>query len=96
MEYQKNECKRQPSFVKTVGFNPNASAISTSDKKITGLVLLEQTADGEIKKYQHPSWQMGGWMGPVQLDPNGNCFVGPVPVINILNNPPQNKILFIK
>jgi hypothetical protein len=91
LEYQTNECKRQPAFVKAVGFNPARSAFSTSEKKIMGLVLLEQTANGEIKKYQHPSWQMGGWMGPIQLDSYGNCFAGPVPVINILNNPPSKQ-----
>lgn len=95
VEYQTNECKHQPSFVKTVGFNPNTSALSTSDKKIMGLVLVEINTTSP-KKYQHPSWQMGGWMGPIQLDPQGNCFLGPVPVINVLNNPPSKQNIIYK
>jgi hypothetical protein len=95
VEYQTNECKRQPSFVKAVGFDPNSSALSTSDKKIMGLVLVEVN-NASPRKYQHPSWQMGGWMGPIQLDPHGNCFLGPVPVINILNNPPSKQNIIYK
>jgi hypothetical protein len=91
VEFQNNECKRQPAFVRSVGFNTSRSAFSTSEKTTMGLVLLEINPGGEIKKYQHPSWRMGGWMGPIQLDPSGNCFVGPVPVINILNNPPSKQ-----
>jgi hypothetical protein len=98
-EFQTNECKAQPAFIKAVGFNPNRSALSTSEKRKMGLVLIEfnnagDTSNGGKKTYQHPSWKSAGWLGPIQLDPNGNCFVGPVPVINLLDNPPakQNAI----
>jgi hypothetical protein len=89
VEYQNNECKRQPPFVKAIGFNPGKSALSTSEKTIPGLVLIEVNAGGINRKYQHPTWKMTGSAGPIQLDDKGNCFVGPVPVINVLNNPPQ-------
>jgi hypothetical protein len=97
--FQNNECKRQPAFIKALGFNPDRSALSTSEKKNIGLALIEfnkpgDTSNGGRKMYQHPSWKIGGWLGPIQLDPNGNCFTGPVPVINLLDNPParQNMI----
>ncbi|MFT3846738.1 MAG: hypothetical protein QM725_16885 [Lacibacter sp.] len=87
VEFQSNECKKQPSFVRSIGFNPGRSAFSTSEKKTMGLVLVELQNQGEPRRYQHPSWRMGGWMGPIQLDQFGNCFVGPVPVVNVYNNP---------
>jgi hypothetical protein len=96
VEFQNNECKRQPPFVKAVGFNPAKSALSTSEKTIPGLVLIEMNQGGPTKKYQHPSWKMSGSAGPIQLDDKGNCFVGPVPVINILNNPPQKQNIIYK
>lgn len=94
VEYQSNECKRQPSFIRQVGFNPAKSAFSTSEKAIMGLVLLEINNQSVGRKYQHPSWKMCGWAGPLLVDQFGNCFVGPVPVISVLNNPTanQNKI----
>jgi hypothetical protein len=94
VEYQSNECKRQPAFLRQVGFNPSRSAFSTSEKTTMGLVLVELGNQGAGRKYQHPSWNMCGWAGPLLLDQFGNCFVAPVPVISILNNPPalQNRI----
>lgn len=97
--YQSNDCRRLPAFIKNIGFNPAYAAFSTSEKKRMGLVLIQMNAAGDTsnggkKIYQHPSWQMAGWLGPIQLDPQGNCFVGPVPVINVFNNPTvqQNTI----
>jgi hypothetical protein len=99
VKFQTNECKAQPVFIKALGFNANRSALSTSEKRTMGLVLVEfnkpgDTSNGGRRIYQHPSWKSGGWLGPIQLDPYGNCFVGPVPVINLLDNPPakQNTI----
>jgi hypothetical protein len=96
-----NDCKTQPSFLKTIGFNPNQSAFSTSEKTKMGLVLLQlnkngDTTNGGRKIYQHPSWQMGGWLGPIQLDPKGNCFVAPVPLINLIDNPPSKQNIIYK
>jgi hypothetical protein len=101
VEFQTNECKAQPAFIKALGFNPNRSALSTSEKKMMGLVLVEfnqsgDTSHGGRKTYQHPSWKSGGWLGPIQLDPNGNCFVAPVPVINLLDNPPAKQNIIYK
>jgi outer membrane protein assembly factor BamB len=101
VEFENNECKRQPVFIKALGFNPDRSALSTSEKKNIGLVLIEfnkpgDTSNGGRKIYQHPSWKIGGWLGPIQLDPNGNCFTGPVPVINLLDNPPAKQNIIYK
>lgn len=90
VDYQTNICQQQPSFVKGLGLDPMRAAFSTSEKKIPGLVLLQLVNAGDTagkKIYQHPSWKQAGWMGPVQVDAAGNCFVAPVPVISSLYNP---------
>ncbi len=99
VEYQTNDCKKSPDFVKTIGYNPQRSALSTSEKRTMGLVLVQindngDTTNGGRKIYQHPTWKSAGWLGPLQLTPQGNCFVAPIPVINLIDNPPakQNTI----
>jgi outer membrane protein assembly factor BamB len=99
VDYQNNDCKSQGAFIKSIGFNPARSALSTSENRKMGLVLIQfnengDTTNGGKKIYQHPSWKSAGWLGPILIDPQGNCFVGPIPVINLLDNPPakQNTI----
>lgn len=96
VEFQSNDCKKQPAFIPSVGFNPSRTAYSTSEKKIKGLILMEINAPGDTsqggrKVYQHPSWQMGGWLGPLQVDPDGNAYVASIPVVNVLDNPPHKQ-----
>jgi hypothetical protein len=98
VEFQQNNCKKNPDFVKEQGFDPKQSFFSTSDIKTMGLLLLQSPAGNTtitpVKSYQHPSWQMGGWLGPVLLNDNGDLFTAPAPFINVLNNPvsKQNTI----
>ena len=94
VEYRSKEGNRTPSVIRPVGCNPSRSAFSTSEKTTMGLVLVELGNQGAGRKYQHPTWNMCGWAGPLLLDQFGNCFVGPVPVISIYYNPPaeQNRI----
>ncbi|MEQ1554311.1 MAG: hypothetical protein ABL929_09045 [Ferruginibacter sp.] len=92
IEYQANDCKKQPLFVKSIGFNPSLSAFSTSEGKIKGLCLIQfnkkgDTSNGGKKIYQHPSWKTAGSLGPIQLDPQGNCFVAPIAMVNLIDNP---------
>ncbi|MFZ4057255.1 MAG: hypothetical protein ACOYKE_03920 [Ferruginibacter sp.] len=99
VDFQTNECKKQPAFIKKMGFNPARAAFSTSEKKLKGLVLMEfnqqgDTTNGGRKVYQHPSWKTAGYLGPLQIDPTGRCFLAPIPVVNLIDNPPaqQNNI----
>ena len=101
VDYQSNDCKRQPAFIPSIGFDPNRSAFSTSERKIMGLSLLQinfkgDTSNGGRKIYQHPSWKTAGWLGPIQVDPFGNCFVSPVPVISTINNPVTKQNIIYK
>jgi hypothetical protein len=92
--YETNECKKQPSFIKNIGFNPLASAFSTSEKKVKGLALVQFATTNDTsgrRVYQHPSWSTVGSLGPLLLNANGECFVAPVPVINLIDNPPKKQ-----
>ncbi len=99
VDYQTNDCKMQPAFIKNIGFDFSRSAFTTSEKRVKGLALMQMNINGDIsnggkKIYQHESWKQAGYMGPILLDVHGDCFVGPVPVINLIDNPiaKQNTI----
>ncbi len=101
VEFQTNECKNQPIFFKNIGFDPNRTAYTTSENRKMGLHLVQfnatgDTSNGGKKLYQHPSWKSAGWLGPILVDPKGNCFVGPIPVINLLDNPPAKQNIIYK
>jgi hypothetical protein len=99
VDYQTNDCKAQAPFIKKLGYDPSRSVLSTSEVRKMGLFLIQYNKNGDTTNggrilYQHPSWKSAGWLGPIQLDPQGNVFIGPVPVINLIDNPPtkQNTI----
>jgi hypothetical protein len=99
VDYQTNDCKAQAPFIKKLGYDPSRSVLSTSEVRKMGLFLIQYNKNGDTTiggriLYQHPSWKSAGWLGPIQLDPQGNVFIGPVPVINLIDNPPtkQNTI----
>jgi hypothetical protein len=87
-------CKKAPTFASKLGFNLKTVAYSTSDRKKTGIILIDMSSG---KTYQNKSWKNAGSLGPVEIDENGNAYTIPIPVINILNNKPneQNKIFRI-
>jgi hypothetical protein len=93
------ECKKQPSFVPSIGFSPQISGFSTSEKKVKGLAFIqfspnENTAEQKI--YQHPSWKSAGFMGPMALDDLGNIYIAPVPMVNVLENQPEKQNIIYK
>ena len=94
--FSPNTCKGYPPFAGRLGFQPNVSYFSTSEIGTMGLVLLQsnvqgQTNAGVVKRYQHPSWKKGGWLGPILLDRQGNIYSAPAPFVNIYNNPLSNN-----
>jgi hypothetical protein len=94
------QCQRQPLFLPGTGFNTKRSALSTSEKNIKGLVLVqlpEKPGDTTGRKtWQHPSWKNFGWMGAITTDGGGNAYTAPIPVINILDNPPGKQNIIYK
>ena len=96
MDFSPNNCKRNPSFIQSMGFVPANSFFSTSDVKTMGLVLQQSEQPGNpnariVKSVQHPSWRQGGWLAPILIDNNGNIYTAPAPFISILDNPVTNQ-----
>lgn len=93
-------CLAQPYYLSQTGLNPRTAALSTAEKKIKGLVLIEYNQDGNSfvrgKTWQHPSWSQHGWLGPIASDEKGNSYVAPVPVISVLDNPASEQNIVYK
>lgn len=79
----KSGCSILPPYVSKTQIQTKYAALSTSVKKMPGLVLVDMQTGGT---YQHESWKIAGDLGPMTTDENGNTWVAPVPVINVLNN----------
>ncbi len=59
-----------------------------------GLVLIEMPAPGSTKAkriWQHDTWKNAGWLGPMVVSDKGEIWVAPVPVINVLDNKPEEQ-----
>ena len=88
-------CQQQPHFIVGLGFNSQRSALSSSEKRMEGLVLVQLGANATDtvgrKTWQHPSWKQFGFMGPITTDDAGNAYTAPVPVINLLDNRPEKQ-----
>lgn len=96
VDFSPNNCKRNPSFIHSMGFVPANSFFSTSDEKTMGLVLQQSEQAGNpnariVKSSQHPSWRMGGWLAPILIDKSGNIYTAPAPFISTLDNPVANQ-----
>ncbi len=94
------DCKNNPIFMNMLpGINPSRAAISTSEKKQRGLVVVELQSPKDphslrTNTYQHPTWDDAGYLGSFALDYEGNIFVIPAPMVSVLYNPQaeQNTI----
>lgn len=90
------DCKGIPGFIAGLGFNPQRSAMSTTERKFMGVVLVElndpaNTSSGRNKFYQDPSWKSAGYLGAICTDRQGNLFILPKPQVNMLHNPPAEQ-----
>jgi hypothetical protein len=94
-EASQYSCKTLPSFVRNLGFDPQRSAFSTSEKHIMGLVLKEFNDTGN-RIYQHPGWRQAGWLSALRLDKYGNIFTSPAPFISVLDNPVKKQNILYK
>lgn len=88
-------CQRQPPFITAAGFDPKRSALSTSEKKLKGLALVQfplNPADTAGRKtWQHRSWKQFGYLSAIATDENGNVYSIPIPVVNELDNPREKQ-----
>ncbi|MDP1971628.1 hypothetical protein [Sediminibacterium sp.] len=89
-------CQQEPAFIKTLGYDPLWTALSTSEKTYIGISLIAfekkvgqsaptaQTPKLEI--YQHPSWKTAGYLSTISFDRFGNVYTVPAPLISMLYN----------
>ena len=92
-----NPCQKEPDFIKTLGYDPLWTALSTSDKRSLGIVLVEFEKKENQKSptpqnpqksiYQHESWKSAGYLSTITFDINGNAYTIPTPLISMLYNP---------
>lgn len=88
-----NTCRRPPPFAGGLGFGRGVS-LSTSERDLRGLALVEYGPQGRIKQWQHPSWQQAGNLAAFAIDRSGNVYVIPAPRVDLQINPPalQNRL----
>lgn len=95
---QNRDCRATPPFTKNQGFDYKRSGFSTSERKTMGLNYVEfaQTPEQKNRTYQHESWRSAGWLGPMVISEKGEIWVAPVPVINLIDNPPEKQTYLYK
>ncbi|KPL90907.1 SMP-30/gluconolactonase/LRE family protein [Herpetosiphon geysericola] len=90
-------CKQIPPFAQAQGFGVNA-VLDTQARRVRGMVMYDLTSEGQEASqpapYQHPSWAKAGYLSSPILDRDGAIYVGAVPWVSILYNPPAaaNKL----
>lgn len=93
------DCRRSPAFTRNTNIDPLRSAFSTSNMQYVGLIYTEinlpntppQDPSQKLKVYQHPSWKMAGYFGPMIIDAAGNIFLAPLPFVNLYRNKPSQQ-----
>lgn len=95
---RKQDCRAQPRFMQKYNLDPSRTALSTSEKQVKGLAMVEFSTDPNIpnKIIQDSSWTKAGYLGPLLFDNRGNCYVAPVPRVNILDNLPEAQNILYK
>ncbi len=90
-------CRKQAAFSQQLGFS-RGTLLSTAERTIKGLVIVEPSQDNTTppRTYQHPSWTMGGYLGPNAIDEAGNIYVAPAPRVNLIDNPPERANIIYK
>ena len=92
-------CQKEPDFIRTLGFDPLWTALSTNEKRSIGIVLVEfEKRENQISPtpqnprksiYQHDSWKTAGYLSTITFDIVGNAYTIPTPLISMLYNPKE-------
>ncbi|HKK89166.1 MAG TPA: hypothetical protein VJ917_09970 [Saprospiraceae bacterium] len=87
-------CAGVPKFLEARGFEPGQAALSTSERRQMGLVLLsvgsKEGENASSKSYAHPSWDDQGYLSSITRDRQGHIYVAPKPNVNMLHTPREN------
>ena len=96
---QMDQCKGLPAYFSKMGINPSKAYLSTTERNLVGMALIESEQPGNpnariIKIVQDKSWKDKGYLGVICIDYFGNSYVLPLAKVNMLQNPfeKQNNI----
>jgi len=96
---QMDQCKGLPAYFAKMGINPSRAYLSTTERNLVGMALIESEQPGNpnariIKIVQDKSWKDKGYLGAICTDHFGNSYVLPSAKVNMLQNPfeKQNNI----
>ncbi|MBK7696630.1 MAG: hypothetical protein IPI30_20640 [Saprospiraceae bacterium] len=96
---QMDQCKGLPAYFSKMGINPSKAYLSTTERNLVGMALIESEQPGNpnariIKIVQDKSWKDKGYLGAICTDHFGNSYVLPSAKVNMLQNPfeKQNNI----
>lgn len=87
-------CRAGPRFQSALGLGPRA-ALVTALTDVKGLAVLDPDGnEGRGRVYQHATWDDAGFLGPFITDRHGHIYTAPVPLVSLVDNPPeqQNRI----
>lgn len=93
---QLDQCKGLPPYFLKKGINPQKAYLSTSEKFLVGMALIESEQPGNpnakiIKVIQDSSWTDKGFLGAICTDQSGNSYVLPSAKVNLLKNPLEKQ-----
>jgi len=83
-------CVHRPAFVSELNMGEQIY-IGTNLKGYTGLTLSARDQNGELKVFQHPTWDDAHHLAAYVLDAEGNIFVAPAPFVSLDENPPEEQ-----
>ena len=87
-------CRAGPRFQNSLNLGKQA-ALATSLTNVKGLAIVDHAGNnGQGRIYQHETWDDAGFLGPFITDRRGDIYTAPVPVVSLVENPPelQNRI----
>lgn len=87
-------CRAGPRFQDKLGLSKQA-ALTTALTSVKGLAIIDPQGDGgKGSIYRHDTWDGAGFLGPFITDRKGDIYVAPVPLVSLVDNPPelQNRI----
>lgn len=98
---QNTGCKALPLYLKNMEFSIEKTYFSTIEQNTVGIVAIMSESPGDpeaeiYKTYQHESWTLGGNLGQILTDKEGNTYTLPAPKINTLANPPEKQNIIYK
>lgn len=96
---QLDQCKGLPRYIAKMGLDPRKAYLSTTERNLVGLALIESEQPGNpeariLQVKQDKSWTNKGYLGAICTDQQGNSYILSAGKVNTLLNPfdKQNRV----